>query len=384
MEPELLTSIVSRHFFIQDVTLGDNLRWFARYRGRLLEESEKAYDALAEMLRLHGLMPLFRLEQGQHVVYIVPLQKPGDTGKPIVNLILFLLTLASVLFTSATMGNPYAPAPRNFWEALYQGWPFTLSLLAILLTHEFGHYLMSRYHRTAATLPYFIPLPLISPLGTMGAVIQMRQTPKNRRVLFDIGLAGPLAGFLVAIPILIWGLAHSDVRPLDFTNGMVLEGNSLFYLLLKYLIHREWLPTPSQQTNLWYWIRYFFTSSPLPLGGRDVLIHPVAFAGWAGLLVTSLNLIPAGTLDGGHILYAALGERARRLFPLIILLTFLLGFGWNGWWLWTVLLFWLGRTYAEPLDQITPLDRKRRLLAWLALIIFLAIFIPVPLVLYQG
>lgn len=385
MEPEILTPIVSRYLSIEDVTFGDTMRWVARYRGRLWnEESEKAYDALAETLRPYGLMPLFRLERDQHVVYIVPLQKPGDTGKPIVNLLLFLLTLASVLFTSTTMGNPYAPPPHNFLEALYQGWPFTVSLLAILLTHEFGHYLMSRYHKTAATLPYFIPLPFISPLGTMGAVIQMRQTPKNRRVLFDIGIAGPLAGLAVAIPILIWGLRHSQVKPLDFAAGTMLEGNSLLYLVLKYLIFGEWLPTPAGQAGWLYWIRYFFTGSPLPLGGRDVLIHPVAFAGWAGLLVTALNLIPAGTLDGGHILYATLGQRARRFFPAVLVLTFLLGFGWSGWWLWTVLLFWLGRAYAEPLDQITPLDGKRRFLAALALLVFLAVFIPVPMMVYQG
>lgn len=385
-EPEILSALVARYLAVEDVTFGEAGRWVARYRGRLWDEenSEAAYDALSEALRPYHLMPIFRLEQGRHVIYIVPAQKPGDTGKPIVNLILFLLTLASVLFTSSTMGNPYAPPPRNVLEAIYQGWPFTVSLLAILLAHEFGHYLLSRYHKTAATLPYFIPLPLISPLGTMGAVIQMRQTPKNRRVLFDIGIAGPLAGIVVAIPVLIWGLAHSQVKPLEIGSGTMLEGNSLLYLLLKYLIFGKWLPTPPQQVGILYWVRYFFTGSPSPIGGQDVLIHPVAFAGWAGLLVTALNLIPAGTLDGGHILYAALGHKARRLFPWIVGITFLLGFNWSGWWVWTVLLFWLGRAYAEPLDQITQLDGKRRLLALLALVLFLLVFMPVPMVVFGG
>ncbi|MBO9369005.1 MAG: site-2 protease family protein [Chloroflexi bacterium] len=384
-EPEVLSAILARYLSIQEVTLGDGASWVARYRGRLWDEdSEKAFDALTEALRPYGWMPLFREENGLHAVYIVPAQPPGNTGRPLINLVLFLLTLISVLITAASMGNPYAAPPRNASEALAQGWPFTLSLLAILLAHEFGHYLMSRYHKTAATLPYFIPLPLLSPLGTMGAVIQMRQTPKNRRVLFDIGIAGPLAGLIVAIPVLIWGLMHSQVRPLEIGQGMMMEGNSLLYLLLKYWVFGEWLPTPPQQVGVFYWIRYFFTGSPLPVGGRDVLIHPVAFAGWAGLLVTALNLLPAGTLDGGHILYATLGKRARRLYPLVLALTFLLGFGWAGWWVWTILLFWLGRAYAEPLDQITPLDGKRYWLALAALIVFVLVFIPVPMVVYGG
>jgi len=384
-EPEVLSAILARYLSIQEVTLGDGASWVARYRGRLWnEDSEKAFDALTEALRPYGWMPLFREENGLHAVYIVPAQPPGNTGRPLINLVLFLLTLISVLITAASMGNPYAAPPRNASEALAQGWPFTLSLLAILLAHEFGHYLMSRYHKTAATLPYFIPLPLLSPLGTMGAVIMMRQTPKNRRVLFDIGIAGPLAGLIVAIPVLIWGLMHSQVRPLEIGQGMMMEGNSLLYLLLKYRVFGEWLPTPPQQVGVFYWIRYFFTGSPLPVGGRDVLIHPVAFAGWAGLLVTALNLLPAGTLDGGHILYATLGKRARRLYPLVLALTFLLGFGWAGWWVWTILLFWLGRAYAEPLDQITPLDGKRYWLALAALIVFVLVFIPVPMVVYGG
>jgi len=384
-EPEVLSAILARYLSIQEVTLGDGASWVARYRGRLWDEdSEKAFDALTEALRPYGWMPLFREENGLHAVYIVPAQPPGNTGRPLINLVLFLLTLISVLITAASMGNPYAAPPRNASEALAQGWPFTLSLLAILLAHEFGHYLMSRYHKTAATLPYFIPLPLLSPLGTMGAVIMMRQTPKNRRVLFDIGIAGPLAGLIVAIPVLIWGLMHSQVRPLEIGQGMMMEGNSLLYLLLKYWVFGEWLPTPPQQVGVFYWIRYFFTGSPLPVGGRDVLIHPVAFAGWAGLLVTALNLLPAGTLDGGHILYATLGKRARRLYPLVLGLTFLLGFGWAGWWVWTILLFWLGRAYAEPLDQITPLDGKRYWLALAALIVFVLVFIPVPMVVYGG
>jgi membrane-associated protease RseP (regulator of RpoE activity) len=143
------------------------------------------------------------------------------------------------------------------------------------------------------------------------------------------------------------------------------------------------LPEPTSYQGLpplLYWIRYFFTGRPLPLGGLDVQLHPVAWAGWAGLLVTALNLIPAGTLDGGHILYVLLGKRMRAIFPYILGALVAMVFVWSGWWLWAALLFMLGRVYAEPLDQITPLDPRRKMLAIFALIIFVLVFTPVPLI----
>ena len=191
-----------------------------------------------------------------------------------------------------------------FLKAFLSGWPYALSLMSILLAHEFGHYLMSRHHKTRATLPYFIPLPF-PPLGTMGAAIIMQGTPKNKRVLFDIGVAGPLAGMVVAIPVLLLGLSLSHLDVVRPVGGMVeMEGNSMLYFLAKFVTFGKLLPSPATlggATPVAYWIRYFFTGRPIPVGATDVFIHPVAFAGWAGLLVTALNLIPAGTLDGGHV-----------------------------------------------------------------------------------
>ena len=129
-----------------------------------------------------------------------------------------------------------------------------------------------------------------------------------------------------------------------------------------------------------YWIRYFFTGQPFPWGGVDVVIHPIAFAGWAGLLVTALNLIPAGQLDGGHVLYVLLGHKARAFLPVILVALVLLGFVWVGWWLWAFLIFLLGRLYAEPLDQITPLNMPRKAIAILGLVIFFLVFTPIPLI----
>ncbi|RPJ37538.1 MAG: site-2 protease family protein, partial [Chloroflexi bacterium] len=266
-----------------------------------------------------------------------------------------------------------------------EGWPFAVALLAILLTHEFGHYLMSRHHCVHATLPYFVPF--LPPFGTMGAVIVMKEAPKNRRQLLDIGLAGPLAGLVVAILVLLIGLSLSTLDPLPNQlprgMGLSLEGNSLLYLFLKFAVFGQLLPAPASYGDtpvLLYWLRFFFTGQPAPLGGMDVMLHPVAFAGWAGLLVTALNLIPAGQLDGGHVMYVLFGKKTTaRLLPFLIGALILLGFFWSGWWLWAALIFFLGRAYDDPLDQITPLDSGRKALAVAAVIIFFLVFTPVPL-----
>lgn len=390
-EPEVLNHLVARVFRIEDVTLGDPQKGrIARYRGRLLtEDSAEAYERLAKSLRPYEITPLFRVEDGQQTVYLVPRPprpKPNRVG---VNIILFVLTVFSVMLAGVQYEGPL---PDNALEVMltllrniFSGWPFAVSLLAILLAHEFGHYLASRYHRTSATLPYFIPFPF-SPLGTLGAFIQMKEVPRNKRILFDIGVAGPLAGMVIAIPVLFYGLSLSTLDTIEPSPpGMMqmLEGNSLLYLLAKYAVFGRLLPAPADTGGLplaLYWLRYFFTGLPIPFGGTDVFIHPVAFAGWAGLLVTALNLIPVGTLDGGHVLYALFGDKARKAFPYILVALMLLGLAWSGWWLWAFMLFWLGRVHAEPLDQITPLDPPRRAVAVLTLILFLLVFSPVPLV----
>jgi membrane-associated protease RseP (regulator of RpoE activity) len=133
-----------------------------------------------------------------------------------------------------------------------------------------------------------------------------------------------------------------------------------------------------------YWVRYFFTGTPAPFGGRDVMMHPLAWAGWAGLLVTALNLIPAGQLDGGHTLYVLFGKKARRVLPFILGGLLLLGLAWQGWWLWAALIYFLGRRYAEPLDQITQLDPRRRVIAIIVLVIAVLVFMPIPLLQFMG
>jgi len=390
-EFENLTPIVARVMSIEDVTAGDPKKdYLVRYRGQIYGDTAEAYDRLAEQLRPLQVTPMFRQDKERHAVLLLPGIIEPKPSNPVINLILFVLTLLSMILTGAlfSVNIPEGANLRDILQEAMRNLPsgiaFAVSLLAILTTHEFGHYLAGRYHRTHVTLPYFLPLPF-SPFGTLGAFIQLKDPPRNKRILMDIGIAGPLAGLVVAIPVLLYGLSLSKVAPVSVApgQGFIQEGNSLLYLFAKFLVFGRLLPAPISYGNLpplLYWIRFFFTSQPLPLGGMDVMISPVAWAGWAGLLVTSLNLIPAGQLDGGHLMYVLLGKRTRALWPFILVILVLLGFAWVGWWLWAALIFFLGRIYAEPLDQITQLDPQRKALAVLGIIVFFLVFTPVPLV----
>jgi membrane-associated protease RseP (regulator of RpoE activity) len=365
-------------------------------------------------LRPLNVTPLFRVEAGRQTVILAAGVIRPTLGRISINIALFILTLLSVLFAGA-MYSYQGEMPADFFGQiktlllnLWVGWPFAVSLLGILLAHEFGHYFAGRYHKTAVSLPYFIPFPA-GFLGTMGAFINMKERPRNKRILLDIGIAGPLAGLVVAIPVLILGLTLSktdtvqntyytkqageaDICPNTAQIGQtyscpddnLLEGNSILYLGLKYLTHGQLLPAPAHYATppLLYWMRYIFTGSPIPLGGKDVMLHPVAMAGWAGILVTFLNLIPAGQLDGGHVLYTLFDKRINRVLPIILIALLGLGIFWSGWWLWAALIFFMGRAHAEPLDQITELDAPRKMLAVLVLVLFILVLTPVPFTLF--
>lgn len=392
-EQGTLNLLVSAVFHINDVTVGEGGKddYLVRYRGRLtMDDSAAAYDQLTETLRPYGLMPLFRKdENGGHLILLVQAPAPPKIPSPRTNIILFALTVLCVLLTGAQlpegvqMPNDLVGQYTLLAKYLLTGWPFAVSLLSILLAHEFGHYFASRYHKTAASLPYFIPLPpSISPIGTMGAVIRLLQPPKNKRILLDIGIAGPLAGLVVAIPVLLIGLSQSHLGTVPNTPDNFIEGNSLLYLLAKYIIFGKLLPEPASYGSLppiLYWLSNLFTGTPVPVGGTDVFISPVAWAGWVGLLVTSLNLIPAGQLDGGHVMYVLFGgKRLRSFLPAIMVVLGILGFFAISWWLWLAILSFFGRVTDEPLDQITELNPPRRALAIFGILVFLLVFIPAP------
>ena len=387
VEKDTYTPVIGRFMRIDATFLGDDKKGvLMRYQGQLYDQdSTQAYDQMSEALRPLNATPLFRLEGNNQVVILMNGTIQPKPSKMWPNLVFFALTLLCVMFVGAGYGATSAALPATFdgWvKFLLGGLPFALALLAILVCHEFGHYLAARYHKTAVTLPFFIPLPV--GFGTLGAFIQLKEPPKNRRILLDIGIAGPLAGLVIALPILIYGLVHSPVGrlPIQLPILQGFEGNSLLYLFLKFIVKGQILPQPASYAGLspiLYWIRYFFTGTPLPAGGLDVNLNPIAWAGWIGLLVTALNLIPAGQLDGGHVMYVLLGKRTSRLLPFILVAMIGLSFVYPGWLIWAALILLLGRYHAEPLDQITPLDSKRRLVAILGVIIFILVFMPVPL-----
>ena len=320
-----------------------------QFEGQFLYEPEKAYNYLSSELRALGYTPLFREHKGTPRIIVVPGVITESPPSTFLSLLLFFLTLASVIFTGVFMGEK---------PSLSSGILFAIALLGSLGAHELGHYFVSRKYGASVTLPYFIPMPL-SPFGTMGAIIRMKSPPLNRKVLLRIGAAGPLAGLAVGIPMLIIGLLLSRVEYLPSGRPYYMEGNSILYLLIKLAIFGQILPS----------------------GGKDVLLHPMAFAGWASLMVTGLNLIPAGQLDGGHIAYAILGKRARLLTWFIVGALILMGFWWQGWFIWALLIALLGREHAKPLDEITPIGPSDRFLAIAMLLIFALLFTPKPLVL---
>jgi membrane-associated protease RseP (regulator of RpoE activity) len=272
----------------------------------------------------------------------------------LINLFLLLATIFTTMIAGAMLAgvNPLI-SPLQ----IIKGCPFSLTLLLILLAHESGHYIASKKHGVEATLPFLIPAPPPFLIGTFGAFIKMRAPVKDKNSLFDIGVAGPLAGVLVAIPVLIIGLKLSEVKFIDISPekcGLSL-GSSLLFELLSKLILGE-LPE-----------------------NYNIILHPIAFAGWIGLLVTALNLIPVGQLDGGHIAYAVFGERAEKISKVVLIILLVLGlFGWPGWLVWAALLLIMRLKHPPPLDFWTPLDKKRKALGWVTLAIFISTFTPVP------
>ncbi|MDL1971435.1 MAG: site-2 protease family protein [Candidatus Desulfofervidaceae bacterium] len=266
----------------------------------------------------------------------------------------FLLFFVTFLTTTGAGALQAGFNPFSSLGAFLKGLPFSLTMMFILLSHELGHYFASRHHRVAVTLPYFIPAPSL--IGTFGAFIKIKASMPNRRVLFDIGIAGPLAGIIVSLPILAYGLIHSRIIITSLPpKGLVLGEN----LLLKFLTATIWGKLPET---------------------AQIVLHPTAFAGWIGLFVTALNLIPVGQLDGGHIAYALLGEKYHGWLSRIMIISLVgLGFlGWQGWLIWAVLLLFLGIGHPPPMDSFISLDRKRNILGVIALLIFILTFTPVP------
>ncbi len=272
------------------------------------------------------------------------------TKIPYLHIILFIVTFLTTLTAGALQkGVSIFREPGRIIEGL----PFAGTLMTILLCHELSHYIASKKHHTKATLPYFIPAPSI--IGTFGAFIKMKSPIITRKALIDIGASGPISGFIVSVIACIVGLSMSEIVSVSSTEGALSLGDSILFSFLS---------------------RAILGAAP---DHYDILLHPVAFAGWIGLFVTSLNLIPVGQLDGGHIAFAIMGERHRYVSIVLVVILAILGiFYWEGWALWAVLMLVLGIKHPPVLYWEVPLDPKRRVVGILTFIIFIITFIPSP------
>ncbi|MCX6667158.1 MAG: site-2 protease family protein [Euryarchaeota archaeon] len=352
LDIELLKREVGQHFPFYDVKSGpDVVVFFCRIDTMMLEEK---FNYLRKSLSEKGYIPMLRYEHGEHVIYVI--KKPKIKKKPVwINLVLLIATI----FTTTLAGSLQWVGIKNVnWiemlspAYLFDGFIFfSAPLLLILGVHEMGHYYASKKHNIDASLPYFIPLPPPFILGTFGALISTREPIPNRKALLDIGVAGPICGFLVAIPITFLGFFLMQQNPVIAPSG----GG---YMVPPLIIQA---------------IESFFT---VP---QNAIIHPTLFAGWVGIFLTAVNLLPIGQLDGGHVARAFLKEKHKYAGWVVIFLLIGLSFVYTGWLMFAfIVLFLIGTQHQPPLNEIDPLDMRRKLIGILVVIVFIVSFAPIP------
>lgn len=354
-EIELVKGLVARYFPVYDVKVNyDVVQFFCRIDETTLEDN---FERLREEMSPHGYIPMVTYDKGEHIIMVG--RKPPAKYKSIyVNLVMLIITFVAMMFAGILDWSSYADVPGDQMfsvENILTGiLVFTLPLMAILGVHELGHFFMARRRKVAASLPFFIPS--VPPLGTFGAFISLRDPIPNRKSLLEIGVAGPLAGLALAIPIAILGLilTNMEARPVPDdlgSGGLVRISFPMIYLWLEQLV---------------------------PLQG-DYLLHPTAFAAWVGFLVTALNLLPAGQLDGGHIARALLGPNAKYASWAAIAALIALSFFYWSWLLFAILILFLGAKHPPPLNDINKLDAKRKMIGVFAFVVLIIAFVPIPM-----
>ncbi len=325
------------------------------FGGRLLLPPASALTELVSRFRPFGYTPFLQAgAAGMTWVRALPFVDVQVPSRPRTNIILFVLTVLSTVLAGS--GAFFAFNPLTEPGRILDGVPFAFTLLAILGTHEFGHYFTARAYGASVSLPYFIPAPPPFLFGTLGAIIRMRSPARDRNSLFDIAAAGPLAGLVVALPALWSGLGWSKVAALP-EGGNVVFGDSLLMRFMTWLAFGHLPP------------------------GHDVFVHPVALAAWVGLFVTALNLIPVGQLDGGRIAYALFGARHRQVSIATFVALLALGTitGSANWFVWAFLLFFvMGFQHQPPLDDVSPLSPGRYAVGSFCLILLILLVPPVP------
>lgn len=308
------------------------------------------------------------------IPYTLPVEKKSFFAQHKINILLFILTIFSTLYTGMLLSisdsdiNTYMGpgGEADLWKIilqpkiLFSGGLFSLAIMSILLAHEMGHYIACRRYGVNATLPYFIPFPTL--IGTMGAFIKIKSPITSRKALFDIGAAGPFAGFILAVPWMFVGIEMSEIAVSKHTESMLIMQDPL---LTSIIVKIMGINVPA---------------------GYDVMAHPVYIAAWFGCLATAINLIPVGQLDGGHIVYSLFTKNSAKIYKYAFALTCVIAIsavfieGFFGWALWILIIFFLMRKGHPPtLDDTVPLDGKRKMLALAALIIFILTFMPIPI-----
>lgn len=359
-----LRKIIERYFKVYDVRWDEEIAAFYCQIFNM-DTLGTRFNELRKELKQNGYTPILRHEKGEHTILVM--KKPKLVYKSVrVNLIMLFLTI----FSTVWAGSIYW-ASRSDWEmeetidiftvvlnpnyALFGALSFALPLMTILGAHELAHYFAAKRHGVDASLPFFLPIPpIIGPFGTFGAFISMREPIPNKKALVDIGAAGPIAGFLVAIPVTILGLILSDLYPVtspETNENVVYIGVPIIFMGLESIF-------------------------PIPGGS---LMHPTLFAGWVGLFVTGLNLLPCGQLDGGHISRALVGDKSKYLSYATI--AAMIGFGliFPGWIILAFLIMFLGLKHPPPLDDLSSLDTRRKVIGVFSILMLLLCFHPVPL-----
>lgn len=367
LDIELLKSEVAKHFPFYDMSFNVKTALF------FCKIDEKSLDEKFELLRIslkkNGYIPMIRFEQGEHIIYII--KRPKIKKRSIwINFALLVATIFTTTYAGSWqwvgiynqswmnqattgLGDVFLKAfePSYLIEGFFF---FSIPLLLILGIHEMGHFLISKKHKLDTSLPFFIPLPPPFILGTFGAIISTREPIPNRKTLLDVGVSGPIFGFLIAIPVCIIGLFLMQQNPITAVSGgqnlivtfpLVLQGlGSLFHI------------------------------------SENALMHPTLFAGWVGLFLTSLNLLPVGQLDGGHVSRALFKNNARYASWIVIIVVMTLGIFYTGWlFIAIIIILFIGTQHSPPLNEYSPLDTKRKIVGVIALIIFIICFAPIPI-----
>ncbi len=354
-EIEYVKSLVARHFPVYDVKVRfDVVEFYCKIDETTMEES---FGKLREEMAEHRYVPMVTYQKGEHVIIVG--KKPQVKHRGVyVNLVMFAFTFIAITYAGVSLWAGYVNSPGDSAfssENIAMGiLVFTLPLLFILFAHEFGHFFMARRRKVAASLPFFIPM--IPPLGTVGALTSLRDPVPDRKSLLEIGIAGPIAGLLVAIPVMVLGfvLTNAEARPIpDSFEGKVMI-SAAFPLMCD-------------------WIEFF-----VPAEG-DFYSHPMVFAAWIGILLTAVNLLPAGPLDGGYIARAILGRNAKYATWGTVGLLIVLSLFWIVWIFIAMLVIFFGAKHPPPLNDITKLDTKRKIAGLFTFALLIITFTPVPL-----